>query len=141
ANASHFHTGAAGVAGGVILPLAVGPSPFSGTLTAADFKASGSVTTYVQAVAAMRAGTTYFNIHTSLNPGGEIRGQVGVTVPAPAPAPTAAPPAPTVPPTSTVSPAVPAGNADAIGLLALAGLLAAAGTFAWLGRRRSSAQR
>ena len=85
ANASHFHTGAAGVAGGVILPLVVGPSPMSGTLTAADFKASGSVTTFVQAVAAIRAGTTYFNIHTTANPGGEIRGQIGVTVAAPAP--------------------------------------------------------
>ena len=141
ANASHFHTGAAGVAGGVILPLAVGPSPFSGTLTTADFKASGSVTTFVQAVAAIRAGTTYFNVHTAANPAGEIRGQVGVTVaaPVPTPAPTPAPTAaPTVPPTSTVQPAIPGQDGSAIGLVLLVGLLAATGTAIRLGRRRSS---
>jgi hypothetical protein len=144
ANASHVHTGVVGVNGGVILPLAVGPSPMSGTLTAANFSASGSVTTFAQAVAAIRAGTTYFNIHTSANPGGEIRGQIGVTVAAPTPAPTAAPteapPAPTVPPTSTLAPVTPAGDGGATGIITLAGLLAAAGTLAWIGRRRSSQQ-
>lgn len=80
ANAAHIHSGAVGSNGGVILPLVVGPSPFSGTLSAADFKASGAVTTFAQAVAAIRAGTTCFNIHTTANPGGEIRGQIGVTV-------------------------------------------------------------
>jgi hypothetical protein len=144
-NAAHFHTGAAGVAGGVILPLVAGPSPMSGTLTAADFKASGSVTTFAQAVAAIRAGTTYFNLHTAANPGGEIRGQVGVTVAAPTPSPTAAPtaaptsapPAPTLPPTSGLAPVAPSGTGDSTGLLALLGLLGAAGTLAWIGRRRS----
>ncbi len=142
-NAAHFHTGAAGVAGGVILPLVAGPSPMSGTLTAADFKASGSVTTFAQAVAAIRAGTTYFNLHTAANPGGEIRGQISVPVaaPAPTPAPTVAPPAPTVPPTSSLTPVLPAGNGDPVAVLALVGLLAAAGTLAWIGRRRSSATR
>ncbi len=81
-NAAHIHTGAAGSNGGVILPLTAGPSPMTGTLTTANFAASGAVTTFVQAVAAIRAGTTYFNLHTSANPGGEIRGQIGVTVPA-----------------------------------------------------------
>ena len=75
-NAAHIHTGAAGVAGGVILPLTAGPSPMVGTLTAANFVASGAVTTFAQAVAAIRAGTTYFNLHTTANPGGEIRGQI-----------------------------------------------------------------
>jgi hypothetical protein len=135
-NAAHIHTGAAGVAGGVILPLVAGPSPMSGTLTAADFSASGSVTTFAQAVAAIRAGTTYFNLHTSANPGGEIRGQIGVTVTAPAP--TATPPAPVAPPTSVDSPIVPAGEAGAVGFVLLAGFLAAAGTAIRLGRRRSS---
>lgn len=144
-NAAHIHTGAVGANGGVILPLTAGPSPMSGTLTSANFAASGSVTTFAQAVAAIRAGTTYFNLHTTANPGGELRGQIGVTVPPPAPAPTAAPtaapPAPTLPPTSIVSPTVPAGDGSAIGLLLMAGLAAAAGTLVWIGRRRSSEQR
>jgi hypothetical protein len=149
-NAAHIHTGAVGANGGVILPLVPAPNVMTGTLSSTDFAASGPVTTFAQAVAAIQAGTTYFNIHTSANPGGEIRGQIGVTVAAPAPTPpptpTAAPPAPTaaptaaptLPPTSLVSPADPAGKADASALLALAGLLAAGGTFVWIGRRRSS---
>jgi hypothetical protein len=143
-NAAHIHTGAVGANGGVILPLTAGPSPMTGVLTAADFSASGSVTTFAQAVAAIRAGTTYFNLHTSANPGGEIRGQIGVTVtaPAPTPAPTAAPTdepaAPTLPPTTVSSPVSPAGDGGATGIMTLAGLLAAVGTLVWIGRRRSS---
>jgi predicted lipoprotein with Yx(FWY)xxD motif len=56
----------------------------TGTLSSADFSASGSVTTFAQAVAAIRAGTTYFNLHPTANPGGEIRGQIGVSVAPPA---------------------------------------------------------
>jgi hypothetical protein len=153
ANAAHIHTGAVGANGGVILPLTVGPSPMSGTLTAANFTASGSVTTFAQAVAAIQAGTTYFNIHTTANPGGEIRGQIGVTVavpvptPAPTPAPTAAPtaeptdePAPTLPPTTAIAPSGTAGDGGMTGFITLAALLAAAGTLAWIARRRSSPQ-
>lgn len=107
AAAAHIHTGAVGVAGGVILPLAVSASPMIGTLTAADFTPSGAVTTFAEAVAAIQAGTTYFNIHTAANPGGEIRGQIAETVGAPAPTPTPTPApgataAPTTPPTSTL---------------------------------------
>jgi hypothetical protein len=144
-NASHIHTGAVGTNGGVILPITPGPSPMSGTLTAAIFTPSGTVTTFAEAVAAIRAGTTYFNLHTTAHPGGEIRGQIGVTVAAPAPSPTAsptaAPPAPTaaptLPPTSIGSPANPAGS-DSTGVLALIGLVAAFGALVWIGRRRSS---
>jgi len=99
AAAAHIHTGAAGVAGGVILPLVVTASPMVGTLTAADFTASGSITTFAQAVAAIAAGNTYFNIHTAANPGGEIRGQIG-GLPAPAATPT--------PPTTSTAPESPA---------------------------------
>jgi len=145
-NAAHIHTGAVGANGGVILPLAAGASPMTGTLASANFSASGSVTTFAQAVAAIRAGTTYFNLHTTANPGGEIRGQIGVTVaaPAPTPAPTAAPtdePAsPTLPPTAVASPVTPADDGGATVIVTFAGLLAAAGTLAWIGRRRSSQQ-
>jgi fermentation-respiration switch protein FrsA (DUF1100 family) len=134
--AAHIHTGAAGVAGGVILPLVVSASPMVGTLTAANFAPSGAITTFAQAVAAIGAGNTYFNIHTAANPGGEVRGQIGVTVaaPAPSPAPTARPsPAPTarptVPPTSTL-PVEPASGGSAvpavIGILAFLSLMSVA---------------
>jgi hypothetical protein len=146
-NAAHIHTGAVGANGGVILPLVAGPSPMTGALTSANFAASGSVTTFAEAIAAIRAGTTYFNLHTTANPGGEIRGQIGVTVaaPAPTPAPTPEPteaPAPevTVPPTSAAPTVAPAVTSDVTGLIGIVGLLAAAGSLVWIGRRRSSTE-
>lgn len=78
--AAHIHTGAPGVAGGVIFPLAAGPSPMDGTLTSADFTASGAITTFAEAISAIKAGATYFNLHTAANPGGEIRGDLITTV-------------------------------------------------------------
>jgi len=94
-------------------------------------------------VAAIRAGTTYFNLHTSAHPGGEVRGQIGVTVaaPNPTPAPTEEPAAPTVPPTSSLTPVRPADSGDPSGILALVGLLAMTGTFLWIGRRRAADNR
>ena len=74
--AAHIHCGPAGVAAGVMLPFAHGPSPFSGTLTQADFVACGDVTTFAGALDAIRAGNAYVNLHTAANPGGEIRGQL-----------------------------------------------------------------
>ena len=74
--AAHIHCGPAGVAAGVMLPFAHGPSPFSGTLTQADFVACGSVTTFAGALQAIRDGNAYVNLHTAANPGGEIRGQL-----------------------------------------------------------------
>ena len=68
--AAHIHEGAAGVNGGVIVPLTetaagsgVWSVPAGSTLTAgqaASFNASG----------------LYFNVHSTANPGGEIRGQI-----------------------------------------------------------------
>ncbi len=98
AAAAHIHLGNAGANGGVLLPLAVAASPFTGTLTASNLTPTGSVTDMAGAVAAIAAGGTYFNIHTAANPGGEIRGQLAQAV---VPAPTTSP---TVPPTSTVAP-------------------------------------
>ena len=119
AAAAHIHTGAAGVAGGVILPLAVSASPMQGTLTSADFSASGSVTTFAEAVAAIAAGNTYFNIHTAANPGGEIRGQIAVAVNAPAPSDNA-----TAPPTSTLPVAQTPGGSAVPAVLAILSFLA-----------------
>jgi hypothetical protein len=66
ATAAHIHTGKKGVAGAVIVPLC-GPctSPASGTATVTDAQ-----------LTQMKNGGTYVNVHTSKNPGGEIRGQI-----------------------------------------------------------------
>ncbi len=79
AGASHIHFGAADVAGPVIIPFAVGDSPFSGTVGEADYVTPGDATlpqTWADALDAIRAGDTYVNVHTELFPGGEIRGQL-----------------------------------------------------------------
>jgi hypothetical protein len=81
-NASHIHTGAFGVNGGVIVTLFDAASPgtlpgiVTGTITAADVGApfTGDLTALV---AAMQAGNTYVNLHTAAVPSGEIRGQIG----------------------------------------------------------------
>jgi CHRD domain len=70
ASAAHIHAGKKGVAGAVIVPLC-GPcktgASGTGTLTSAQ-------------LTAMKAGTTYVNVHTAKNPNGEIRGQVKMTM-------------------------------------------------------------
>ncbi|GAB2952628.1 hypothetical protein GCM10027048_17260 [Hymenobacter coalescens] len=71
ATLAHFHTGAVGVAGPVIVDLA----PFrTGNLI------EGEITPTAAFLTALTAGQIYVNIHTAANPGGEIRGQVLPTV-------------------------------------------------------------
>src|SRR5437867_4369584 len=84
--ASHIHVGAAGTNGPVIIPFFHGlfSSPHGcrtlaeGTRTAADLntQASPSITSWNDFVKALLAGNTYVNVHTTANPGGEIRGQL-----------------------------------------------------------------
>jgi len=75
--AAHIHFGAVGVAGPVMLTLAQGESPFSGTLTEADFMpVEGGPQTYEEGLEAIRDGMTYINLHTETNAAGEIRGQL-----------------------------------------------------------------
>jgi hypothetical protein len=77
AQAAHIHFGSASDAGPVLLPLEVGDSPFSGTITEADFAAvENGPQTFDEALDAIRDGMTYINVHTEANPGGEIRGQL-----------------------------------------------------------------
>ena len=70
ATAAHIHAGKKGVPGAVLVPLC-GPctSPASGT---------GTLTT--GQIDQMKAGTTYVNVHTAKNPGGEIRGQIRMSM-------------------------------------------------------------
>ncbi len=69
----HLHRGATGVAGPVIVdlfPIVVNNS--GGALTA-----RGDVAITEADLVDLRAGRVYFNLHTALNPAGEVRGQVG----------------------------------------------------------------
>ena len=85
ANDGHIHVGAAGVSGGVTVPFTNVPAltsgTFNGSISASNVQAAtgGNVTVAAGSLddllAAMRAGNTYTNIHTSTNPDGEIRGQ------------------------------------------------------------------
>jgi hypothetical protein len=67
ATQSHIHTGAPGVAGPVLYPLA---------LNAAGTGATGSLTVTPSDVTALDLGQIYVNAHTAANPSGEVRGQL-----------------------------------------------------------------
>lgn len=78
----HIHFGSPDVAGPVMIPLTVGPSPMTGTLTEADFMpVEDGPQTYAEALDAIRNGETYVNLHTAANPSGEIRGQLEESTP------------------------------------------------------------
>ena len=95
---AHIHVGATGTNGPVTFFLCTnqGNAPVgtvvppcspvngvievSGTLTANEFQAVGGLTSFAEAVAAIQAGGTYVNAHSTANPGGEIRGQIGRNV-------------------------------------------------------------
>jgi len=75
ATRAHIHAGPAGVNGGIMVTLFDAPSAptaldFSGTLIEDTVDVVDSVLTR------MRGGTAYVNVHTRVNGGGEIRGQV-----------------------------------------------------------------
>ena len=67
---AHIHTGAKGKTGPVVVVLC-GTTCRSGK--------SGTATLTPKVLAAMKAGKTYVNVHTTKNPSGEIRGQVRLT--------------------------------------------------------------
>jgi len=95
---AHIHFGQKAVAGGIFIWLcqtATNPSPTSttpmcpepggtvkGTVTAADVQKIGGQTlrggNFNDAIAIIRSGEAYANVHTTNFPGGEIRGQVSV---------------------------------------------------------------
>jgi hypothetical protein len=80
--AGHIHVGSAAVAGAVIVGLAPATLPTgtftgilnSGTITVATL--AGAPVTMASLIALIRNGDAYINVHTTANPGGEIRGQL-----------------------------------------------------------------
>lgn len=77
---AHIHVGPPGVAGSIIFNLSTTtvPSPLNVTLTASDLqpRPNEGVATFDDAVTKLLAGQTYINIHSTLYPNGEIRGQI-----------------------------------------------------------------
>jgi hypothetical protein len=78
AQAAHIHLGKPGKAGGVMIAIATKPFslPKKGTLTSKQFSKVPGASTFSAAIKAIKAGNTYVNIHTTKDPGGEIRGQI-----------------------------------------------------------------
>ncbi len=82
---AHIHVGRAGTNGPVIFPLFdAGGTPqnltnINLTLVASDLTAqpAAGVVTFDDALQFLSAGQCYINVHTTTNPSGEIRGQIG----------------------------------------------------------------
>lgn len=81
--AGHIHLGAAGVNGPVVVSLISDEAcdfeedevECEGVITEADLVNDLAGQSLEDLLAAMRSGDTYTNVHTTQNPGGEIRGQ------------------------------------------------------------------
>ena len=82
ARMAHIHTGVADSAGPIAVTLfnsATATGPFTGVLASGTFTASGIQLPGISLdslLSLMRRGRTYVNVHTELNPGGEIRAQI-----------------------------------------------------------------
>jgi hypothetical protein len=82
--ASHIHVAPEGVNGPVVAFLYGGPNTgeqtegilAEGVITSADLVGPLAGMTIEDLIAAMAAGNTYVNVHTTQFPGGEIRGQI-----------------------------------------------------------------
>ena len=99
---AHIHFGRPAIGGGIVLWLCANtppitppatiplpqscppfPATITGTLTAADVVAVGGqgidagTAGFAQMVAAFRTGSAYANVHTTVRPGGEVRGRIG----------------------------------------------------------------
>ncbi len=82
--ASHIHVGAQGVNGPVVINLTVPAGGISndfaltGTATTTDLvaRAAQGINSWEDFVQALLLGNMYVNVHSTANPGGEIRGQL-----------------------------------------------------------------
>ena len=81
--AAHFHVGAEGQNGPVVVNFTVVPNTsndfaISGTASASDLtaRAAQGINSWEDFIQALLLGNIYMNVHSTANPGGEIRGQV-----------------------------------------------------------------
>ena len=81
--ASHFHVGAPGVNGPVVVNFTVPANisndfAISGTASSTDLtpRAPNGINSWEDFIQALMLGNVYMNVHSTANPGGEIRGQV-----------------------------------------------------------------
>ena len=81
--AAHIHVAPAGKNGPIVVPLENGLVPGTsngvlaeGTFTAADLTGPLAGQSLADLPVDVEAGNTYVNVHTTANPGGEIRGQI-----------------------------------------------------------------
>lgn len=81
--ASHFHVGAPGASGPVVVNFTVPTGisndyVISGTASATDLvpRAPQGINSWEDFIQALLLGNIYINVHSTNNPGGEIRGQV-----------------------------------------------------------------
>ena len=81
--AGHFHVGAAGVAGPVVVNFTVSTGisndyAITGTASATDLtqRAAQGINSWEDFLQALVLGNIYINVHSTANPGGELRGQV-----------------------------------------------------------------
>lgn len=80
---AHIHVGPRGVNGPIILPFRWTPNlsndfAITDTLTSTDLttRTAQGIGSMEDALFSIASGATYVNIHTTANPGGEIRGQI-----------------------------------------------------------------
>lgn len=83
---AHIHLGKGGSTGPILFTLytkatdGAWTGQHTKTLLPGDLQPQADVTTWDQALQAIRDGRTYVNIHTTQNASGELRGQVGLNV-------------------------------------------------------------
>jgi hypothetical protein len=81
--AAHFHAGGPGVSGPVVVNVTVAAGisndfAITGTATAADLvpRTAQGIGSWDDFIQALTLGQIYVNVHSAVNPGGEVRGQV-----------------------------------------------------------------
>jgi len=74
--AAHFHNGAIGVNAGVVRTIT---PDFTGNTASGIWTSTDPEPLTPELIAELLAGNLYMNIHTTANPGGELRGQVNLS--------------------------------------------------------------